>query len=1520
MAEAGGPTTQSGILYQNSVAALYLGRLLDVAQRPISEQVVYVRIEAPEEVDDTVVRFADEHCVYIQAKERIISSSQEWSTLWKHFDKQFRDPNFQQGKDRLLLQIGNWRDEHDYLREMCQRSRTSEGVVEWTGRLTQMQKDLLKKIESNLSPSGLSEEYLLRFLSHIDVEIITPVMLERDYIPHWMPRSNRTPHEIFQLLYYRTGGAARVRGQFTASGLRESLHDENGDIHFDTPPDIENLQAALLQSGSLLRQYKHTFADTGVHLEREVVKQIVEWLLVEEEVEKNVAMLLDQAGMGKTVVMHDVLEQLENQGIAVLAIKADQQLSNITTLAEIQSRLALPSDVRHAISRLAQLNRVVILIDQIDALSLSLAHDQSTLDITLDFVARLRRIPNVRVLLSCRIFDRNTDPRLKNIDLGQKFSLQSLSVEDVNSVLANLGIAELELSQATRQLLCIPLHLDLFARIVANRSTHEQLRGITSLQELYALIWQNVILKQEVAGPPLAERVEVLSQLTRYMDRQQRTSAPQAVLQTATTVHLQRAVNWLASAGILLDSGTEWTFLHQTFFDYCYARQFVDNGGDIVSVILESGQGIFERPKLIQVIAYLRGSDSHRYTRALQQFFNSPELRFHLYDLLLRWFGSQPNPTDDEWLIASQILGSDTKRWQMLDTMYGNVGWFARLCPRIEEWLSSGNEAEINRALSYLTSLVEIAQAETVAILRPYIERGDEWCQRIRTVLSRIQSWHTEDAIKLYEKIIYKQPVLNQHTLWQLEDIADASPQAGCRIIRHVFDTALAQTMAKHPPESGQSAYVSVMEIFDEFHLIERDIGETLTLISTAEPELFVEKMLPWAIEVVTLQPEYRNERVIYQSDALSRNWFDDIYRVQFAFIRGLTEALIRLAQDDSESFRAHAEYLAGIGYQTPQQLLTRVYCSLPELYCEDAHKFLIADPRRLDIGHSGEQYDSRQLISAIYPFLTRGQASQLESHILAYAPIYKFEGIHALRWRGIEQYRLLHAIPEQCRSTVGEKRYKEWQRKFVGYSILDEPRVSSGFGAVGSPIDENYVVKMSDRSWLRAMQRYKGSIEHRDFLKGGARELATALASQIKANPERFYRLFQRVPQDVDDAYITAFINGFADSLAPNDWLFEVIERFAIESDRDIKRPVARAIEKYAKADVPDRVLATLIEWLRSPMGDDERWWSKGDNHGDVYSNYLNSDRGAALGALMRILDAQNTPEARERKWNLLEFVATDPSTALRIGAIHELTYMIRYDRTRAWSLFEKLIAGHEVLLETQYVREFIYWCLYQNFTQVAPYIRTMMNHNKEKVQEMGAELACIAAISNGVMESENARVAGQELADQILCGKSAWRRGAAHIYGRNMTAGSESEIRLLCETKVCQLIDDENSDVRERIRREIYGMQGKHFFERRRFMEEYALSELQPLDHQFSEYLWENGMQDPEWSLVVVQSLLQKKEHADEWRSGIEELLRLVLRIYMSPAVKDATKQEALDTFDLLMQQSAGIANKVLMEWDSR
>jgi hypothetical protein len=81
MREAGGPANQSGIFYQNSIDALFLGRLCDLTPQLDKDEVVFVRIEARERVEDIVVTYRDGHQEFIQAKENLRENDDAW-TSW----------------------------------------------------------------------------------------------------------------------------------------------------------------------------------------------------------------------------------------------------------------------------------------------------------------------------------------------------------------------------------------------------------------------------------------------------------------------------------------------------------------------------------------------------------------------------------------------------------------------------------------------------------------------------------------------------------------------------------------------------------------------------------------------------------------------------------------------------------------------------------------------------------------------------------------------------------------------------------------------------------------------------------------------------------------------------------------------------------------------------------------------------------------------------------------------------------------------------------------------------------------------------------------------------------------------------------------------------------------------------------------------------------------------------------------------------------------------------------------------
>ena len=116
-------------------------------------------------------------------------------------------------------------------------------------------------------------------------------------------------------------------------------------------------------------------------IQRDEVGHILDWIAKDTDSEKpnRVALLYGSAGIGKSVVMHDVLLQAQQKAdYLVLGLKTDQ--IEFTDSEHLRAQMHLAKPILAVIKDMAQKNkRVVLLIDQIDALSLSLSSNRTPL-------------------------------------------------------------------------------------------------------------------------------------------------------------------------------------------------------------------------------------------------------------------------------------------------------------------------------------------------------------------------------------------------------------------------------------------------------------------------------------------------------------------------------------------------------------------------------------------------------------------------------------------------------------------------------------------------------------------------------------------------------------------------------------------------------------------------------------------------------------------------------------------------------------------------------------------------------------------------------------------------------------------------------------------------------------------------------------------------------------------------------------------------------------------------------------
>lgn len=227
MAERGGPSTQAGIRYQDQVAALYLGRMLDPRERPRRDQPVEVRVEAPQAVDDFVVHFADGTRRFFQVKLTLEAKGSAWQELWPAFLRQM-NTDFKL-EDRLELVLGEPSRIASHLSEITTRHVSSD-VTEWQKRLTVEQRKLVSSIQGLLDGDI---QGVWQIIKHLDISIFPSEMLVRDFVPLWMPSTSISTPRLFRTLSEMAWEGAAKRMSFDGATLYDRLRTEAGIIVSD---------------------------------------------------------------------------------------------------------------------------------------------------------------------------------------------------------------------------------------------------------------------------------------------------------------------------------------------------------------------------------------------------------------------------------------------------------------------------------------------------------------------------------------------------------------------------------------------------------------------------------------------------------------------------------------------------------------------------------------------------------------------------------------------------------------------------------------------------------------------------------------------------------------------------------------------------------------------------------------------------------------------------------------------------------------------------------------------------------------------------------------------------------------------------------------------------------------------------------------------------------------------------------------------------------------------------------------
>ncbi|MFH6989394.1 hypothetical protein ACHRVW_16765 [Flavobacterium collinsii] len=1082
--------------------------------------------------------------------------------------------------------------------------------------------------------------------------------------------------------------------QIEKVGNKVDLLLDQNQISFD--------QAQLeIQKGSFyLEEVSNYFGDiTTSHLERSETVAIFDWIKKDLATnEKNTFILEAEKGYGKTVILKDLLLKLRDEGIDALGIKADKYYaSNRVNLEQIifQKDNVHLEDIAKLYNQKGRL--LVIIIDQLDALSQTLSSNREYLQTYNRLIADMAYYVNIRIIISTRSFDLNYDAEISMYKKSEysKLKVSLISEEKVKEILVKYNIHNA--SKKLLDLLAVPNHLDIFCRIPDKKDRDT----LSSLKDLFDALWDQLIAQKSDLSLK-----SILYKIAERMYLQQQ----------IITVNLYddflKEINYLKSNSLLIESNKELQFFHQTFYDYTFARQFVEGKKSLQKYIKENRQSLYVRSVIKMVVEYYREYDSAEYIRLVKLLISSSYYRFHIKSLIISSFAASTNPSKKELDIALKYIIPNFTYTQLFGNQIFSSAWFRFILENDlllnfiiypKKWphklhaklvrskiinadyksihnfefqrterlnlslrlLVNNSENDIDQILDYLNKI-------------PDFEGKDNFMSRF---LTNLKDWHNKRLLPLFDiYLAYDFSDENRENFW----FFDTLKKIGLYHIDFVFQKIEPLIIKSFNDNGGYVIFpYDQISLYDQINEIYPD--KSFEFFFQIFKNLIEQGKFAGYYEKVGCP--------FYKSDHFLSDYHDDNKEQADVYIKNV---IVNYVKNKSSDLKYFSVFFATYKNSNSVDLLKILIVGLldnREFY--KAEIFELIEIIYLKRGfNAADDHFQFYLVNLLSGFTEIGDEAAKEKVIeilLSIRDPYeiflhteKDTGIKTFEsYFGQKQYRYLDALPYDFRDNIVSLRkiHQELKRRYPALKTKKVRRSRITWYSVGPPISKESCEKMSLLDWKNTIYKYNDSyVRDRRSAnsRGGKTEHCNSFQEIVTANAEKYYPFLIELVNDVKVSpdYLTSGINGL---IASNYNVIKVQELFHLHINRELDRYnklcAIRNIDYFISNKSIDVKLIEFLSdiLLKVPNIDEIKEYS------DPLTASLNSFRGAAT---YRIICSCYDDKFIESVFDVLERSVCDIEVGVKAGIFYNLAYLDKFDSERAFKIFLKLIETDDLQL----------------------------------------------------------------------------------------------------------------------------------------------------------------------------------------------------------------------------------------------
>lgn len=1229
------------------------------------------------------------------------------------------------------------------------------------------------------------------------------------------------------------------------------------------------------------------------HIERKETKELLEWIETSDESSdsnKRITVLLGAAGSGKSVIMKDVYLALKkNEKYEAIALKSDIIYDDgDSSQKSLDERANLGKSIFQYIVDSAKQKRTVLIIDQVDALSIVLSSRRKPLAEIMGLVIAASKIQNVRIVISCRQYDFFYDQTFAEIKKGSRLvAVEQLGEQDVRRVLHENGIPTENITKELMELLSNPLHLSLYCTIKP-----EAQQQIRTLNDLYDCLWSNVL--DSYPGAP-KEVVDFLWEFTYQLYTRQILSIHPNLLSS----DWHHVGQYLLSKNIIVENNRVWQFMHQTLFDYVFARLFFEKHQTLKEIFEEKHQGLFVRNQLKQVLDYQRATDPAGYLDNVRTIlFEKKEdgfkhrYRFHIRHLVLSMLaGSEQLSKEEILLIDRQIFTNKLYHYHFTNNTISLAGFNV-----YKDWIGKkggffgADELLQKYMMTIISKVIAVHRKEILQYIRSLCKDplSDAYRKQLTNILNGLRKVELSDDLRYIVDFLDRDDSVIAFTSL-MHDNVDKTEWVSERFMRCV------RTIYKHASEEKELYFYP--NVPHEAHLLYDDLRKKYPLIVydlSFELVRYISE-----ISILDVNDEIKLSKAYWRfnrHDSISHHFHEEMVGDMMEYLEN------QASKESEENYIAKLDRLVETDLVIMHVIASAALTSAIAKYKRYAFAYMKKNLTRL-YHSSSLSYYHLQLFKAWVGVNKSDEA--LEELLKVVDEIHpEWEKVsfpyenrtQPLTKEGYTRAQFYKCVPEKQLKQNKERYrfYQECQYRFNKIEDAVEPNKTEWHEGYTS-IKRGAMDHMKDEDFLNMMRTHVKD-DFLDFntptMTGASREMA----SKVSENPDRFYVIYMkaltdtRIPLQYCMDGLEALMNADYDEEKINTLYIRLIEEAQKreESNRAATNiTLSRDCSFYTNQQnrhVPREVFDFVKSVVLHPSQDTD------DSEDVDYNVSINRERGCAIWELMKCMYDE---EYVKELFPTLFAIVPEASVTSKVGILFQMAYLLNVDRKQTLELFLEVTRDYNHNYFTLPVHDGnpLLYLIRTNFDDLVPYFTAATQC--EKGQDITANLLF------------RAWVGGSETAKQMLF-DFADKSPVARVQSIDMIARycSKNLLDKMYEV-LLRYMSYKEEDLGRKYDYVFEKMENwLTFFPVGEYLDKFKKSEVCIYSsHYVYKFLKNYTHEDPEYCLQFIAALYAKKVKAYEMDYyELREITEILIAAYNNVRTYDA-KNEALESaMDLL------------------